>query len=120
MKPGGRWDHICVECGEHENGSWPAPIQKRLAALNLCFSCDHWVSLLAIKDRPDVVRVKRVHYMVGPPTSDPSDYRGFGGRRFKIAFNDDGRAVETTNLWCQGAIPDRFQARLPDNAEFVE
>ncbi len=55
------------------------------------------------------------HYMIGLDSSRP---KGFGGRKFAIHFND-GRKVETCNLWFQGEIPEQFRAWFPDNAEFI-
>lgn len=108
----------CHECGAHEELHWFKDIEERLLRDKLCFSCAHWTDLLKIKDRPDVVRVKDVHYMVGGETNEPTLWRGFGGDKFHIRFLD-GREVKSTNVWCQGHIPDHFKTRLPDNAEFV-
>lgn len=44
---------------------------------------------------------------------------GYGGRKFKIRMFEDGRVVETNNLWCQGDVPEEYRPRLPDTAEFV-
>jgi hypothetical protein len=66
------------------------------------------------------VVVKGCHYIIGAekPTT-PRSWRGFGGDRYHIRFND-GREVVSTNLWCQGPIPAQFREQLPDNAEFVK
>jgi len=32
---------------------------------------------------------------------------------------NDGREIETNNLWCGGNIPKRFQEDIPDNAKFI-
>jgi len=45
------------------------------------------------------------------------DFRGFGGKEFKITFKD-GREMTCNNLWHRGEIPERFLERLPDNAVF--
>jgi hypothetical protein len=47
--------------------------------------------------------------------------RGFGGHEFHIRFTDgrEEAEVETSNLWCQGNIPEHFSKLLPNNAEFV-
>ncbi|MCM2285790.1 MAG: hypothetical protein NDI81_13470 [Desulfobacula sp.] len=67
------------------------------------------------EDEKRRVIVAGQHYMMGANTSGP---RGFGGKRFVINFND-GRTVETCNLWFQGEISRQFRARLPDNARFI-
>lgn len=110
-------DYVCRECGKTDNPKrWIGG--EKIAATGLCFYCKHWDDLLNIKDRHDVVRIKGSHYMVGSARS-PHRYNGFGGSRFKIRFND-GREVETVDLWSQGQIADHFKERMPDNAVFVE
>jgi hypothetical protein len=44
-------------------------------------------------------------------------FRGFGGRRFIIEM-EDGTIHVTTNLWCQGGIPEIFRSELPNNSVF--
>jgi len=58
------------------------------------------------------------HYTFYPDSSE-TFFQGHGGRQFKIIFND-GRIVQTKNLWHQGDIPLNFRNLLPDNAIFVE
>ncbi len=50
----------------------------------------------------------------------PSDYRGFlghSGRYFKIQMND-GRIIETNNLWYNGEVPKEREVK--DNACFIK
>jgi hypothetical protein len=56
---------------------------------------------------------------VGLDKREPDDWKGFGGRKFIILF-EDGRKVITTNLWSQGEIPKSFREDLPNNAKFIE
>lgn len=49
---------------------------------------------------------------------ETGELRGYGGKKFVIQFND-GRTIETTNLWCQGVIPQEYRHILSDNAIFV-
>ena len=82
-----------------------------------CFDCSFWLKKINMPEEDEKRRVivAGQHYMVGANTSGP---KGFGGIRFAIHFND-GRTVETCNLWCQGEIPERFRTWLPDNARFI-
>jgi len=64
-----------------------------------------------------VAIVKGVHYMVGDESSKVMP-RGFGGSLFNIRWFD-GHEAKTTNLWCQGDVPEHFRSKLPDNAEFI-
>jgi len=77
-----------------------------------CFHIDFWNSKVEIKNDPNSVRENGTQYYIGTPDGS---FKGFGGRRFKITFND-GRVVKTDCLWHNGEIPDEFKDRLPDNA----
>ncbi len=81
-----------------------------------CFDCSFWLKKITMPEEDENRRVivTGQHYMMGANTSGP---KGFAGRRFAIHFND-GRTVETCNLWFQGEIPEKFRAWLPDNARF--
>lgn len=66
---------------------------------------------------PDrVAIIDGVHYYIDDE-DDNSRFRGFDGAKFVIRFHD-GREVTTTNLWCQGNIPDEFRDLFPNNADF--
>lgn len=74
-------------------------------------------------DRRVSVVIDNEHYMIGPETEDPKEFRGFGGREFVIELLTlDGQVlqtVHTTNLWAQGTIPPAWRDRFPNNARFV-
>lgn len=106
----------CKECGKREDRDWMDDVAKRLEEMQLCFKCCFWAAKVKIRDKPNVVRIEGYHYQIGNEGSDLA-FRGFGGRKFVVLF-DDGRRVETTNLWHQGKIPEYFKERLPDNAKF--
>ena len=84
---------------------------------NHCFDCSFWLKKITMleEDENRRVIVNGQHYMVGANTSGPL---GFGGRKYTILFND-GRTIETRNLWFQGKISEKFRDRLPDNAKFI-
>jgi len=84
-----------------------------------CRSCRYWISVIRESLNGERVIVDGQHYtIVGD--GDGAVGRGFGGRKFVIEFFEDGRRVETENLWTQGLIPERFREALPDNAKFVK
>ena len=91
-------------------------VGKYLIRQKLCFSCDFWAGKIKDVNNPKSVRIDKWHYFIGDESK--GGFRGFDGKRFKIRFNN-GKEVETTNLWCQGEIPKRFRERLLDNAIFV-
>lgn len=104
-------------CGRLDFLRWNEPLCEYLIAHRRCFYCNHWHKLMAVVDDPKTVRIGGVHYRLGDERG-PAQVRGYGGRRFRIKFHD-GRDVTTTDLWCQGTIPQRFRERLGDNAVFV-
>ena len=114
-------EHIvkCNKCGKVDNLHYFPDVEKDLIERGLCFTCGFWDDIVKTKDSSQSVRVKRCQYQIGREEYKyPTEFRGFGGQRFHIKFND-GREVITTNLWCNGSIPTNFQDVLPDNAIFV-
>jgi hypothetical protein len=114
----------CKECGEEiktdcVDWRFAEPMIKKC----VCQKCSFWLEHAEHRDKFTVIIEEddgsRRHYRVGREQKNvPSFCKGFGGQRFKIRFLD-GRFLETTNLWHQGIIPERFYDRLPVNAEFV-
>jgi hypothetical protein len=112
----------CKECGKHEDGTWNPEHTQKLRERSLCFTCDYWQDYVDVAAHPvDGKRCVRtpdgIHQTIGDENASGS--RGHGGRRFVIVF-DDGRRVESTNVWWQGPIPEHFRARLPPNATIEE
>ncbi len=108
----------CKECGKREDKDRVKSEAEKLEKHQLCFKCNFWREKVTKKDKPRVTRINGNHYAIGQEEySSWAEFRGFGGRKFVILFND-GRKVETTNLWHQGTIPEHFKERLPDNAKF--
>jgi hypothetical protein len=97
---------ICPVCGK-----LAVPMYVNGECSNECFTKGFWQETL--NDTAIIINGKCYH--VGDE-DDTSCFRGFGGARYKIQMND-GRIIETTNLWTNGIIPEEF-AR-PDNAKFI-
>lgn len=110
--------HTCKNCGKEERNHYIEPVKVKLEENQLCHDCDFWTDYVKRTNDSDVARITGVHYVMGDETNEPAHFRGFGGDKFKIRFRD-GREVVSTNLWCQGDIPERFRDQLSDNAEFV-
>ena len=109
---------MCAECGGLDFSVYYDDVTvARMMHLMLCFECLFWTDLVEGLNDTKVI-VKGEHYTISPERGS-GRWAGFGGRPFRIAFND-GRIVETRNLWCQGKIPTLFQARLKDNARFLD
>ena len=84
-----------------------------------CYECSYWLKKVHLpeKYRQKQAIVNGEHFMIGD--EGPTVFRGMGGRRYTILFND-GRLVDTRNLWHQGTIPGEFRLLLKDNAVFSE
>lgn len=80
-----------------------------------CFRKAFWQEKVDRKD--DYLIIEGVCYYVGDE-NDKGSFRGFSGRKFYIRKRN-GQLLKTTNLWCQGDVPDEFRDELRDNAEFV-
>jgi hypothetical protein len=83
-----------------------------------CHSCTFWKDKIDIKFSPKTVRVGGDHFYIEPDAKDDNQFKGLGGARYGIKFND-GRLLLSHNLWSQGTIPKHFRSRLPDNARFL-
>ena len=110
----------CKICGEEFDAShyvddWRQQMEKH----QMCHSCNFWRSMLE-KDakRPPYTccMIDGTHYVIAPE-NDSDPFRGFGGARFQIEFND-GHRVVTTNLWCQGEPNKHWIDKFPNNARF--
>ena len=106
---------VCEICGKEIEKSY---YRDNVLCSTECFYKHYWLEFVKNKDDKDMVRHNGNHYVIGDENSQ-SCFRGFDGARFVIYFND-GRIVETTNLWGQGAIPEEFRDRLTDNVFKIE
>jgi hypothetical protein len=113
---------LCKICGKADNpNNWIGGLPE-----GLCFYCAFWTEKLEEYNKgaaSKVVVIAGHMYYIGEEkyvgdTAYPT-WRGFGGRRFKIHRFDTDETIETTNLWHNGVIPDRFRDQLPDTAKFV-
>lgn len=110
---------ICKVCGAEE---FPERyyVRETLKKHQMCFSCNFWREQLAndqkYKGQHKCCMIDGTHYIIGDE-DDQSAFRGFGGARFQIEFND-GFKVVTTNLWCQGEPSEYWKDKFPNNARF--
>ena len=112
----------CSVCGERDDtNKYLDDTRMRLIFRGVCFECDFWWNLILLKDDPNSIRIEGHHFFISEEKlpNDQLHWAGFSGREFEIKFND-GRMIETNNLWSQGTIPDRFKKQLNDNAYFVK
>lgn len=108
----------CKVCGKEENpnnyvNSW----KEQLLHHKMCHSCNFWRNRLEEDSNlppHTAVMIDGTHYIIGP---DDDYFRGFGGSKFQIKFNDGTRIV-STNLWCQGKPSPEWTAKFPNNAVF--
>lgn len=115
--------HKCQLCGEWEENEWQLSAMIELHKNQLCFNCNFWVRKIKYYgtgfDKHFVVN--GVCYLAHD-SKEAKDggpvMRGFGGREHIILFCDN-TVIKTTNLWCQGDVPELFRSKLKDNAMFV-
>jgi hypothetical protein len=113
----------CKHCGAQEEGRYIAEARREMAQNQACHNCNFWLEKVRWREQGNskaVVTETFKHYLIGSESVDASDcgFRGFGGRKFTVLFND-GRRVDTRNLWHQGTVPERFRDRLTPNAEVL-
>lgn len=100
----------CIEDSAHWlNG-------RDLLRLALCQECFLWTSRVKDRDSPGHVRMCHVLFLIADV--EPRDASARHTRVEHVVRFRDGRVVRTANLYFIGAIPKRFRAQLPDNAEW--
>lgn len=111
----------CCKCGEVvDTSKYWEEVASEMRERQLCHFCNFWKNHIendATVNKDVFVIADGKHYIIGDENS--TDYfRGLGGAKVTIKFKD-GRVVKSSNLWCQGNIPERFRNEMPDNAEIV-
>ena len=110
----------CRICGKEDELHYFPEVEKDLMERELCFTCGFWDDIIKTKDSPMSVRINGTQYHIGQEEySHPNEFRGYSGEKFCIKFND-GKIITTTNLWCNGTIPEHFRDTLTDNAVFLK
>ena len=110
---------ICKVCGQEIESSHYIN-GETLEENEMCFHCDFWREMLE-KDSQRAPHtwcmIDGTHYVIEPEDDPETYFRGFGGDKFVIHFND-GIIVTTTNLWCQGEPDKHWIDKFPNNATF--
>lgn len=100
----------CVICGkEIEKSSYG----NAVLCSSKCFSEHFWNECL---DDTAIIIHGVCYHDGGKKSSDYTGFMGHSGRYFKIEMND-GRIIETNNLWYNGEIP--VERKVEDNARFI-
>lgn len=105
----------CVVCGKNIIESKYMGV---IVCSSDCFDKNYWNEHIENKNDLNVARINGFHYIIKDENEDVV-FKGSSRRKFTIKFND-GRIVEATNLWQQGAIPDEYRDVLTDNAIFIK
>lgn len=110
---------ICEICGKKFNKPfYHSDEYKNICSSSECFHKKFWLEIIEEKDSHVIINGNCYYIDKTHPMSD-SDFRGYGGREFKIKLHS-GEVITTNNLWYNGEVPEEFRDRLPDNAEFVK
>ena len=110
----------CKICGKEEDVSHWTNTDEMIKH-QMCFHCNFWREKKEIDENSDYhtwAMINGTHYYLNPHTDHY--FKGFGGRKFRIRFNDGFETV-CDNLWCQGEPPEGYwREQFPDNATFVD
>lgn len=109
----------CVLCGAPDSGHWNTSTRERMLAEQVCFLCDSWLRRADEYNgtSKQVITHEFQHYVIGPG-GGPASCKGFGGAKWVVTF-DDGRVVETDDLWQQGEVPAWLRDRFTPNASLA-
>lgn len=100
----------CIICGKEIEKSGYG---NAVLCSSKCFTENFWNENL---DETAIIINGECYHDGGMKPVGYSGFLGHGGRYFKIQMND-GRVIETNNLWCNGDIPK--ERHVEDNAVFI-
>lgn len=100
----------CVICGKEIEKSM---YSNAVLCSSACFHEHFWDDTL---DETAIIIKGECYHDGGMKPANYSGFLGFSGRRFRIQMND-GRIIETNNLWYNGEIPK--ERNIEDNAIFI-
>lgn len=86
-----------------------------------CEYCKYWEEMYQqdLESPPHTAcMIDGKHYIICDENSKETYFRGFGGQKFIIKFND-GTEVITTNLWYQGIPCNHWKDKFENNAQFI-
>ena len=107
----------CSECGNKvdERNHWSLMTHNEEYGTCVCIDCMPWDEKARDKSyaKRRLITPTYEAFFIGDRDT-PKQWRGFGGRKFTIVF-DDGRIVKTDNLWFDGFVPEHYRDRLQPN-----
>ncbi len=101
----------CIICGKEIEKSG---YSHKVICSSECFSVDFWNETL---DDTAIIVDGACYHDGGMKHNKYTGFLGHAGRYFKIEMND-GRIIETNNLWYNGEVPK--ERNIEDNARFIE
>lgn len=112
---------ICDWCDQVVTLTYNESTIAKLQRQQACHTCGFWLDHIEDNRGRDkdnyVVTQDFEHYWIGP--ENDGGFAGFGGRTFEVEWFDEERGVtQTSNLWGQGTIPERFRDAMTPNAKF--
>lgn len=115
-------DDNCKLCNGLISSNYVTEVRQQLIERNLCFNCNFWHDKLIKYESndPRVFVIEGVMYYRSNDEIDRGQFRGHGGRGFKIQkLDDEDEIIVTNNLWCNGDVPEHFKDKIKDNAKFI-
>lgn len=84
-------------------------VNAKLVKARACYVCSFWLDILERDILITFVDDKDNVFSIGSP--NPKSVKGFDGRTFEIEL-DDGRTIESDNVWHRGRVPAWFKHRF--------
>lgn len=118
----------CRVCGEIIMKGQPHfVVEGGVVCSSDCYTEMYWLEKVEwsldcrTSEQEPVFRSKGLHYVIGAEDAEMT-FRGYAGQRHFIYYMSGpfaGQLFTTTNLWCQGDVPNEYRNDLPDNAKIL-
>lgn len=100
----------CIICGKEIEKSM---YMNAVLCSQKCFEVNFWNETL---DEDAIIVRGTCYHDGGRKPSGYGGFLGFGGARYLIQM-DNGKLIDTNNLWCNGDVPE--ERNVSDNAKFL-
>ncbi|MEU1311034.1 hypothetical protein ABZ419_19390 [Streptomyces cinnamoneus] len=119
----------CKLCPDKGTDRQIRGVGARMAAYEVCSSCDFWLTCLGYMmlgdqdpDGRHALRIDGRHYLAWTEEQGLPPEIGYAGaelHHYVLLDNPTGVVHRTRGIWLMGTIPAPYRERMPDNAIFV-
>lgn len=108
---------ICSLCDNPHYLYWNKKTNDDLIRRRLCLTCNLWYERTVnfYANDPTIAIIDHRYYQID--IESPSKYNS--SSKYVIEFSNSKKKIISHNLFPQGAIPERWWDKLPDNAKFI-